>query len=280
MKELLSNCILVTGLITGLLTLLDWFLPDKQKRNIGITAEKLWYILAAQRSGRFIYLVRSMKVQRCFSILVHLIFISLLAMFLSDRYVGTHFHTNFQMGHPRIYNFQVFIEIAALLFSMLFVSKFVHPGLSFWISEARTLPRYFGRLWILILICIAPLLFCLIVPAVSIWDDYMIATSNNSSAEIIYAAVTRIEMKLGGKLAVILIHALNSIASSLVFTEYSMFLFTFILSIYWVVVMIAFTILYKLLEYSIYKVAVYDKGPLLAIAGLTGGIGAVIKLFA
>lgn len=279
MKQLLANAAVVVGMITGVLVILDWVLSDIQKAYIRTRAELSWYWLADQKTGRFVSVVRNNVVQFWFSIVTHGAIILMLLLLVSNMFLGTRFPVQFQMGFPRIYEFQIFIEIAAVLISMIGVSLFLHPRTARWISQAGSLPRYFGRtalmfgiLFVIIGIAIFPFLYLL----KEVWD---VAANAPSAIEGIAQVRALTEAKFGGPTGVIATHILSSIFLSVVFTELMMVQTILFLSAYWIILILGADILLKVCEFLAFRIATYDKGPVLAVSALSTGIGTILKAF-
>ena len=120
-------------------------LTSKQKSRLAGVAETAWLWLSDQRAGRFTTLVRSTRVQRGFALFAHLSMLCLMLAFLARVFFGIRINVGLEIGHPRLYLFQVWVDVAALLVSACLVAWWAHPKVALWIGSAPSLPRYYGR---------------------------------------------------------------------------------------------------------------------------------------
>jgi hypothetical protein len=143
MTEALTNTMIWTGGIVGVMKLLDFLLGQAQKKWLTSAAERARLWLSYQRAGRYISLVRSRKVQFWFSLFTHFSMLFIVSAFLAKTFLGLNVDAYLELGHPRVYTFQVWIDVLALIGSTIVVSFWIHPRISICIAAAPTLPRYF-----------------------------------------------------------------------------------------------------------------------------------------
>jgi len=80
-----------------------------------------------------------------FSIITHLMMICIILAFLARVFWGVSINTSLQLSHPRIYTFQVWVDVFALLLSATVISFTIHPKIAAWIESAENLKTYFMR---------------------------------------------------------------------------------------------------------------------------------------
>ena len=110
----IGSIALWTGAFIGLLKLVDWFLSARQKEKLAFWAAALWVWLDDQRLGRFVSAVRSSHSQRVLSLTAHCIVTLIVLSFLGRVFLGWSVPLDIYIGTPRLYIFQVWIDVTAL----------------------------------------------------------------------------------------------------------------------------------------------------------------------
>lgn len=263
-----------TGVSIGVLKVVDWLLTAAQKRKLSSFAETAWLWLSDQRAGRFTSLVRSPRVQRAFSIFTHVSMLAITLAFLARVFWGVRIDAQFQLGHPRVYLFQVWIDAVALAVSALFLSWWVHPRIALWIASAPSLPRYFGRALKAFGLCILAAI-TLVVLQYPITGFSSPAFRYDTLDEIRFAY----EQMLGGQPGVVAVHALTALVSAPVVAEWMLVQTILFLSLYWIIAVWLMILLFRFLQFILIRIVDSKDGPVLALSGVLVGVGAVAKVF-
>ena len=267
MKELLGDMSFWVGLSLGSLTILDFLLRDKHKKWLSNKAELFWLWLDEQKAGNFTILFLQSKIQRILVILTHIGMLLIISAFLLRVYFGIQINADLELGHPRIYKFQVWVDIASIIFSMLLVSKYLHPLLLKKLNITNTIKSYllktlkglgFAYLGLLILLIIQ---LPIIIPLFDL----------NSVSEI--------ENYFNGKSIVIILHIITAIISAPVMSEVFLFMFMFFMGLYWTIIVYIVIFVFRILQFLLIRIAENPKGPVIALSGVLTGIGAIIKIF-
>ena len=130
----------------GILTAIDWITPVPHKARLKEILVSVWVWLAEQRAGRFTTLLYKESAQRVFALLSHASLIFFLLVLVGKR--AGHFKSVplfLEVGQPRIYPFQVWIDIGAVILSSWFFGWKLYPRLAVWIASVPSLFRYFMR---------------------------------------------------------------------------------------------------------------------------------------
>lgn len=267
MKELLGNISFWIGLSLGSLTILDFILRDNQKKWISSKAELLWLWLDEQKAGRFTILFLNKKVQNGLVYFTHLGILSILISFVGRIYFGWNVNANLQLGHPRAYEFQVWIDILALVVSILLISKFLHPRLLKKLKIEPTIKSYLLKSLLGLILCFGGLLIILLIESPIIWPLFDLESTSD------------IETYFGGKYVIIILHLLTAIISAPIMAETFLFQFMFFIGLYWTIIVYSMIFLFRFLQFFLIRIAENPKGPVIALSGLLTGIGAIVKLF-
>src|SRR5882672_8144790 len=128
--QLLGSITVWTGTFVGVLKLADWLLSSKQKKTLASWATTVWIWLDDQRLGRFTAAVKSIRAQRVFSVAAHAYITYVLLALLGKIFLGWNLYVVFRLGQPRIYPFQVWVEAAAMMCSMILLTWTIHPRIA------------------------------------------------------------------------------------------------------------------------------------------------------
>lgn len=79
---------------------------------------------------------------------------------------------------------------------------------------------------------------------------------------------------------IVLAEVLANIVAMILLSEVILLANVFYLSITWIVVVIALMAVIRALQFITFRIATYEKGPVLALCGIAGGLAAILKLFA
>jgi len=282
MKHFLSDIAIWTGAVLGLLKILDWLLRDPAKQWITEKAESAWIWLADQRAGKFTFLLKHKRVQIGFSIFAHAIMILISFLYLARLYLGWEVDASLQLGHPRLYPEQLWIELLALIISATIISWKIHPMLTTWIANTSSLWKYFGRS-ISVLIVTFVLLFLLITGfGTDFGNSWLGISIGMGSSDISFANEAEIavyEDRLGGKASVIVVHAINSVCGAAVIVQMMLVQSIVFLSLYWLILVWIAMAFFRAAQFVLIRIVEHPKSPVLALSGLLVGIGAIVKAF-
>ena len=267
LTELASQISLWTGCATGFVTVVDWILPEALKDQLRAWAKAARQWLAKQKAGEFTKLLRRRRVQVMFSVLAHglLLFIGL--AFFARVHLGIPIDATLDLGKPRIYNFQFAVDSIAIVVSAIFMSWKFHPRLANWLGEAQSMPRYFLRA----LACFLGVGFLAVAVIITFQAPVKYLTAGATTT-------ADIERALGGKLVVVLVHALSAIVTAPVFAEIIAVMFILYGSLFWIAIVFALWLLAQLLQFTLLRIAEYPKGPVLGVSGLLIAIGVAILI--
>lgn len=272
-SKLLTNVTMWTGASVGLLKVVDWLLLDGQKRRVKDFAATAWFWLSDQRAGRFTGLLRSYRAQRIFSLATHGMLVGLTLAFLVQTYFGIDLHTRFDLGYPRLYRFQVWVDVVALFFSAVLISRKWHPRIASWIAQPESLWRYFGRT-LLALGGAFGAMFVMLIPQLMI-SSFALDGFDTPAKDV----GPLLETRLGGHGGVVAIHALTAFIRAPLLAEMLMLNTILFLSFYWLVLVWIGMLVFRVVQFFCIRIAESSDGPVLAISGLLVAIGAVAKAF-
>jgi hypothetical protein len=271
--DFLTGVSIWTGAVVGTLKVIDWLLSERQKKWLSERLVDAWVWLESQRLGRFIELLRSPRIQRVFVILTHIEIAYIASGFLLRVYLGWDTHSEVQIGHPRVYLFQTWVDVAAVMISAIVLSWRIHPRIAMWIASAKTIPRYFGRAGAVLVICFA-LMGCIIFAETPIMGFSSPAFNDRlTEAQVVQAY----EDMLGGKVGVVVTHALTALISAPILAEALFAVAVLFLSFYWIVIVYLLMLVTKILSFSLERISAAKDGPVLALSGILVGAGALAK---
>ena len=272
-SQLLTNVTMWTGASVGLLKVGDWLLTDGQKRRVKDFAETAWFWLSDQRAGRFTGLLRSYRAQRIFSLATHGMLVGLTLAFLVQTYFGIDLHTSMNIGFPRLYRFQVWVDVVALFFSAVLISRKWHPRIASWIAQPESLPSYFGRTLLAMVVGFGAM-FVILIPKLLI-SSFALDAFDAPAKDV----GSLVETRLGGHGGVVAIHALTAFITAPLLAEMLMLNTILFLSFYWLVLVWFGMLVLRVSQFFCFRIAESTDGPVLAISGLLVAIGAVAKAF-
>jgi hypothetical protein len=270
--DLFSGIAIWTGGVLGLLKVVDWMLSTKQKERLTDWSSTAWLWLSYQNAGRFTALLRKRSVQIGFSITTHIAMLLVILAFLARVFWKVRVNATLELGHPRLYRFQVWIDVAALLVSAILVSFKLHPRITAWIVDSPSLKTYFSRSAKAFGVCIGAAFALLIIqfPIIGFGSPYFRLEDP--------VAITRAyEQMLGGRVGVIAVHAITALLSAPVMAEWLMTQFILFLSFYWLCVIWLLMISFRLAQFALLRIVEAKEGPVLGLSGILIGLGAVAK---
>ena len=272
-NEVYLDVMIWTGLSIAILKVIDWLLAKYQKNWITDKAETAWLWLADQRAGRFTKILLSKRTQMAFVILAHLLLITIVSLFVGRTYFGLETGAFLLLGHPRVYLFQVLVDVAALVGSAILLTFTVHPRIASWIGSSRSLWLYFGR-------CAVS-----VIPLIGLAILYVIATSQihelvpkpeggfiDSGA--ISEAYENVYFGLPG---VTVLHGITAAVSAPILAELLILLTMLFLSFYWLIAVVAVMLLFRTIQFVLLRIVESPNGPVLGITGALIGIGGIAK---
>jgi hypothetical protein len=262
------------GTCAGVLTAIDWFTPTDKKNRIKDLTVSIWVWLAAQKSGTFTKILLSRNTQRAFAVFTHATIALLILAFLGKSHGLYRVVTiSLELGHPRLYSFQVWVDILALALSSWLFGWKLYPRIATWIANTPKIGTYFKRAlgaygcsWLLLWLVLAvqsPILFVMF---------------SHDSLENPAAEAHAIELALHGKVVVVILHAVTAVLTAPVMAGLLMLQTVVFLSFYWVVI-VAFTmIVFRAVQYFIERIAAGSQGPVLAVSALLVALSAALKI--
>lgn len=268
----LTTLTIWTGASVGLLKVFDWLLREKQKDWVSDKATHFWLWLEDQRAGKFISIFLMRKAQVAFVVITHVSLILIVGAFLARVFLGWDIPANIQLGHPRLYPFQVWIDVVALVASAFLLSWKIHPKISGWIGSARTLWRYFGRSGIALFGCVLTAFgyLLLLYPIIGFGSP---AFTLDDPDQIVAAY----ESMLGGKPGVVAVHGFSAAIAAPIFAEWLMVQTILFLSFYWLLLVWIVMFLFRVLQFVLIRIVESPNGPVLALSGFLIGVGAIAK---
>ncbi len=272
MTDTLTTAMIWSGGVVGALKLFDWLLGSRQKKWLASSAETGWIWLSYQRAGRYTSLIRNRSMQIWFSVLTHAFMVLIVLAFLARVFLGVRLEASLELGHPRLYPFQVWVDVAASLLSTVVVSWRLHPTITSWIAHAETLPQYFGRCAKAFGLSVASALVLLLLQYPIIGFSSPFFTMENP-AEVVEAY----ERLLGGRIGVTVIHAMTATLAAPVMAEWMMLQSILFLSFYWLCMVWLVTGLARIAQFVLLRIVESKDGPVIALSGLLIGVGALAK---
>ncbi|QDV17299.1 hypothetical protein Pan153_19340 [Gimesia panareensis] len=272
MTDYLSSLAIWTGAIIGLLKIVDWLLLDSQKKWITEKFESLWLWLSEQRMGKFTSLVQSRRTQVGFSIFTHVAMITIILSFLARVFLGFNIDASIELGHPRIYSYQVWVDVFALIISMILVSKIIHPRITLWITDTKKISTYYLRSYSAFSTSFVSMILILLIqwPIMYFLFDAPVVGGNE-------AGVRYVENTFGGQLGVTILHAVTAVISAPVLTEAFMLQTILFLSICWFIIVVFLIVIFRILQFILLRIVENKNGPVLALSGFLVGVGAIAK---
>jgi hypothetical protein len=280
-SDFLSGLAIWSGFTVGILKVVDWLLNSQQKAWITDKVEIAWCWLSDQRSGKFTSLVRSQRVQIGFSFAAHAMMLYIVLAFLGRVFWGVQVNAQLQLGHPRLYAWQVWIDALALLVSAVIVSMKVHPRITRWITAKESLFAYFRRAFLAFCGCflLMGVFVAIFIPAVHSLPFFLSGTEAPYGNLELDAVQTRqvYEDVLGGMRGVAVVHFVTAVIAAPLMAETLLNQVILFLSIYWVVFVWIMIAIFRILQFILLRIAESPNGPILGISGALIGLGAIVK---
>ncbi len=275
LKHVLSTAGIWAGALAGVLTITDWSVPAESKGRFKDRLVGVWVWLAQQSRGRFTRLLFHIRAQRAFAILTHFSIGLIVLLFLGQR-VGRFrgIRVILELGHPRLYPFQIWIDVSAVVLSSWWFGWHLYPRLAAWIADGQKLRTYFKRalglyaaFWFLlftVLLLQSPVLFL------------MMSKFDFDKPD---AAAQAIEDALHGRAVVVVVHALTALLSAPVMAGLLMLQTVIFCSVYWLLLVWLVMIMIRSAQYFVERIVAGNQGPVLAISALLVAVSSALKLF-
>jgi len=274
----IGSIALWTGAFIGLLKLVDWFLSARQKEKLAFWAAALWVWLDDQRLGRFVSAVRSSHSQRVLSLTAHCIVTLIVLSFLGRVFLGWSVPLDIYIGTPRLYIFQVWIDVTAIFLSSVLLTFVLHPRLSSWIAGASSLSHFFCRAslaaifsYAIMRLYILGLLSAGLPLGKLIWDGSKFLSPASFAPGTVES--------YGGKPAVVLVHTITALIGAPLLIETVLLVTIIFCSIGWVLLIWLLITLHVIVKFFVLRIAEHKDGPVLGISALLVAIGALVKAF-
>lgn len=267
------------GALVAVLKLVDWLLSPQQKRTLASWAATAWIWLDEQRLGKFVAAVRSLHAQRILSLVAHAIILLVSLLFLGRAFLGWRGLIEIYIGTPRLYLSQVWVDIAAILVSMILLSFFCHPRITAWIAGASSVSYYFVRAG-----GAAALSYAILQLYIHglIWVGLPLGrgTADGTKGFLgpAFFAPGSAE-DYGGTLNVVVLHAVTALLGAPVLIETLLLLTILYCSIGWMLFISLLSGLHIAGKFVMLRIAEHKDGPVLAVSALLIAAGAIIKLF-
>jgi len=278
MVEILGSIALWTRTLVGVMKLLDWLLSQKQKKTLASWAAATWIWLDDQRIGKFISVVQNKRAQQCFSLITHIIVALALLSFVGRAYLGWAGSVEIYIGTPRLHLFQVWVDLAAILLSMMVLSLYLHPRITAWIAKAPSVFHYFLRTGIATILAYSILrvyisgLFWVGLPAgQGTWDG------SKFVGPAFFAPGT--DADYGGRLNVIVLHTVTAMFGAPALLEALLLIGILCCSMGWLVLIWVLYGLHVAAKFLVLRIAEHKDGPVLALSALLVALGAIVKIF-
>jgi len=271
MQDAVAIASLWVGAMMGTLKLFDWLLPVRHKEAIRDRAFRVWFWLSEQRAGRFTNLLRHRRAQFGFVMFAHGMMITITALFIIRIYWDVPVNATLELGHPRLYAWQVWVDIAALFLSALVVSRWIHPRVVRWIGASPRIRGFIGRSGLALLagFCTMMMLVLLQMPIF-----YIGFTSPDQLSDA--AMLARYERSLGGKAGVAALHALTAVLTAPIMAETLLVQAIFFLSIYWLIMVVVLMVVFRILQLVLARIVETKEGPIFGLSGLLMIIGLIL----
>ena len=274
MFKFFSDISTIAGAVIGLLQVLDWFIPQRHKNRIRDFAETAYYLLDDQRTGKFLALLRNRKLQIGFSIFTHIAMLVIVTAFLGRVFLGWNINASLDLGRPRVYPIQAVVDVITLCISAIIISFYVHPKVSNWLGNSRSTIQYFCRALKVLGLTFGGMFLGLIVMLpieIFVWwgtDVFNIVLETPEQIQLQY------ESRLSTTV-IFLMHGFTSAIMAPIVAEGFMMNSIVFLSFYWLLIVLAITLILRALQYVAERVAEAQEGPVMSLAGILILIGVV-----
>jgi len=274
--EVLGSLSLWAGALGGAVALVELLLSEAQKKRLADVLATTWIWLADQRAGRYVTILWNRPVQTGFTAIAVFTLLAILSDFAARLFWQRALFkgdTQFQMGHPRLYPWQVIVEITAIVLWLPVLLAVVQPRLVSWFRTHQSLRAYLFRLTAVFALCwlaIGVYVIGFVVPVYGNIDPFQ--------NESLYRSA--VETRLGGPAIVISLHVLSSLVAAPLMIEVIILLCSLALSIYWLLLVGSLTIVVAVFRFLLLRVADNAKGPLVATSAGLLALSGILKLFA
>jgi hypothetical protein len=275
--DILGSIALWIGTLGGVLKLVDWLLSPSQKRRIASWAATAWIWLDEQRLGKFVSAVRSIRAQQVLSLFAHAVVALAALSFLGRVFLGWPGYVFIYIGTPRLYVFQVWVDVAAVLLSTFLLSFFLHPRIATWIGGAPSLPIYFlrasvaaGLSYSIMRLYIAGLLLA----GLPLGEGVFNGSTFLGPAE--FAPGT--DADYGGRLSVVTLHAVTAVFGAPLLIEALLLVIILICSVGWILFISLLSGLHITAKFVVLRIAEHKDGAVLGVSALLVAIGAILKV--
>jgi hypothetical protein len=232
-----------------------------------------WVWLAEQKAGRFVAPLYKSTVQRAFAIAAHIFVAVIIISFVGSSFGHLKNPTILQLGNPRLYRFQIWVDVAAMALSSWVFGWRLYPRIAAWIACGQNLWVYFRRalgvyaiFWILVFVLLllqAPILYVMF---------------KNVNGEDPVATAKAVEIAFHGKAAVVVVHAATATMSAPVLAGLLTLQTVVFLSFYWLVLVWVAILILRVSQYFIERVIAGNQGPVLALSVLLLAISGAMKI--
>ena len=262
MKEVLTDLSVWTGSIIGTLTIVDWLLVDRQKKQLKKRAENFWVWLATREFRKYTGLFLNRKfhlvgiaLAAYVMILLNIILPSISEEFKFFAAFSGRYSQLAEIGSTNQYLIAYGIAVIAL--SAFLFWRFGMNRLFNWLVQKNSFLNYFLRL-----IGLGLISFILVIALSFVVNLAVIPFLGLLNAEDYFMWTESISVLFHIPLFMLIV-----VLESLL-----------ILSLSWIFIYAPILmIVFKILEFVIYRIIENEKGIVLGISGLLVGIGLIVK---
>ena len=266
---LLNSTIIITG-STAILTFIDMLMSSQQKKRLTDYAELFWIWLDDQKAGRFLQIYLEPRVQKSQIAFVY----SALFIYFLIKSLGTYIPLgsdseswDLQVGFPRLYDFQKYIDLVAIVVSMVFTMKYSHPYLINKLGLNKSIDAYLTKGTV----AFVGIFMLIIGPIFILIFNYQDAMFGGTSEEIIEY--------YGNSFVPLVFYCITALVYSFLWGECLILALMMAIGWVWALAIILVSGLFWILQFAILKISQNPKGPVLAISAFLAAMGGIIKLF-
>lgn len=274
LKSRITSVGVWAGATGGILAAIDWMMPVTTKTALKEAMVSVWVWLEEQKAGRFMTILQKTTAQRIFALLAHITIAVIVIMFLGQQ-VGyfKKWHVQMELGHPRLYGFQIWIDIGAVALSSWVFGWRIYPRLFAWIASSATVGKYLKRalgvyacFWILLGILLA------------LQSPIFAVMSSKTNFEDPAASIRAIEAALGGKAVVIVLQAITATVGAPVMAGLIMLQTMVFCSVYWLAIVWFAMMVFRSVGYFIERILAGNNGPVLTVSALLVAVSSAVKI--
>ena len=275
--DALTAVMIWSGATVGILKLIDWLLAARHKKRVTDVAETLWLWLSYQRSGAYMALLRRKRLQATMAALIYLFLFGTTFVAVAQRVfriggVGPFIlTTDLKLGHPQLYESDLFVDAAALFVATVVGSLWLHPKIARWIGAATSVPRYFGRLALAFAVSWMALLPW---AGVGRWLLNIYATAAKLEPSNPLALYERL---LGGPRGVMALHGIVAVLSAAATPQFLVIYLIVLASLCWCAVVCVISAGVGAIRFVLLRIVENRDGPILALATALTALGAIAK---